>query len=486
MKYLQPLIILALGLKQATGQGFEIQSTNWNSSFELSPSQLKLGNLTSFAGATLNTIINFDRTQLANGGPRQDDFYNIQHIPKDQYPTLPGQVIKLQKFTDPSNFSIPAKIAMSRIIYSTTNINGTLVPASAYVLWPFHAKAFKGRNATSPSAPVVLWTHGTSGFYADAAPSTHRGLFYDDLVPFTLAEAGYAVVAPDYAGLGVGTSWDGSFVPHQYLVSAASAGDALNALRAAQASFPRQLSKDYVVMGHSQGGSAAWRLSELLGEKNNTFSDISKYHLGTIALAPPTNIFAFEGGIQYFLSWIGKDLKRIFPSFNLSDWLTPLGVRKTELMNEVEGGQIATSSILTPEDAQPDWTETWSVRAFKLFEPGYRPVKGPLLLIQGTADPYVGYNTTTTAMEETCKAYPNDIELLYIAEGSHFSSINAARQTWLQWIEDRFKGLPLIQSGCVKSELDSFMPQEYYQTIPNSFPLWAGESQWTYELPTAA
>lgn len=489
MNSLQPLAIMALGLKLATAQerpvSLEIQTTTWNSSFELSPEQLKLGNLTSDAGAILNTIINFDRTQLANGGPHQDEFFNVQNLTKDQWPTKPGKTIKLQKFTDPSPFSIPAKTAMSRIIYSTTNLNGTLVPASAYILWPYQAKIFKGKNTTL-SAPVVLWTHGTSGFYADAAPSTHRGLFYDDLAPFTLAEAGYAVVAPDYAGLGVGTSWDGSFIPHQYLVSDVSAGDALNAIRAAQESFPKQLSKNYVVMGHSQGGAAAWRLSEILGQKDNKFGDIIKGHLGTIALAPPTDIFAFDGGIQNFLSWIGKDLNRIFPSFNLSDWLTPLGVRKTELMNEVEGGQIATSSLLTPQDAQPNWEKTWYVKAFKNFEPGNRPVKGPLLLIQGTGDPYVKPNTTVTAMEETCRSYPNDIELLAVTQGSHFSTINAARQSWLQWIEDRFNGKPLARSGCVKSQLDSFLPQEYYQTIPNSFPLWAGKPQWAYELPTAA
>lgn len=493
-KYLQRLIILALGVKLAKGQDTPlppaIHSTGWNSSFELSAEQLKLGNLTADYGATINTIIKFDRSLLANGGAHEDEFYNVKNLSKDQWPTKPGKTIKLQEFTDPTPFSIPAKTALSRFVYSTTNANGTLIPASAYILWPYHAKRFIGRNNTSASsAPVVLWTHGTSGFYANGAPSTHRDLFYDNFVPFALAEAGYAVVAPDYAGLGVSTSWDGAFIPHQYFASRAGAGDALNALRAAQESFPKKLSNEYVVMGHSQGGAVAWSLAEMLGRKDHKFGDVAKGYLGTVAAAPPTDIFSLVAGIGPFLSWIGKDLDQIFPSFNLSDWLTPLGIRRTELVNQVEGSQMVTGHLLTPEDAivQPDWKGTWSVQAFEKFaNPGNMPFKGPMLVIQGAEDPVVQYNMTKTTVDNTCKRYPNNLEFLVLSGANHFSALNAGKQNWLQWIEDRFEHRTLARSGCVESQLNSFLPIQYYQITPNSFTLWAGKSQWSYELPTAA
>lgn len=494
MLYLRRLAISAFALKLAVAQDANslpaIQSTAWNSSFELSAEQLKLGNLTADYGAIINTIINFDRSQLANGGAHHDEFYDVQNLPKDQWPTEPGKMIKLQKFTDPSSFSIPPKTAMSRIIYSTTNLNGTLIPASAYILWPHHAKNFRGRrNISDSSAPVVLWTHGTSGFYADGAPSTHRGLFYEDFVPFTLAEAGYAVVAPDYAGLGVSTSWDGTFIPHQYFASEAGAGDALNALRVAQKSFSKELSDNYVVLGHSQGGAVAWTLSEVLGRKNHKFGDVAKHHLGTVAMAPPTDIFSLSAGIGPFLAWIGKDLDQIFPAFNLSDWLTPLGTRRTKLSNQVEGSQLVSSYLLTPEEeiVQPGWKETWSVQAFgKLANPGNKNIKGPMLVLQGMDDPVVTYNMTKKAVDRTCRKFPNDLEFLNVPKANHFGVINAGKQNWLQWIEDRFTSQPLTKSGCFKSNLESLMPQEYYQLTAKSFALWAGKPQWSYELPTAA
>ncbi|GFG07350.1 hypothetical protein IFM61392_04809 [Aspergillus lentulus] len=473
--YLRHFAILVLGVRSVTSQAISAaatQSTGWNASFELSPKQLQLANLTSDQGGIINTITNFDRSQLANGGAHEDDFYNVRGLPRDQWPTEPGKTIKLQEFTDPSSFSIPAKTAMSRIIYSTTNANGTLIPASAYILWPFQPKALRRRNHNSAlSAPVVLWTHGTSGFYANGAPSTHRGLFYADIVPFALAEAGYAVVAPDYAGLGVDVSWDGSHVPHQYF---------------SRETFPSHLSGDYVVMGHSQGGAVAWGLSEILARNDTKFEDIGKGYRGAVLAAPPTDALSFTSA--GFLAWIAKDLNQIFPSFNLSDWFTPLGVSRIELLNQIEGSQMVTFAMFSPEEAilQPDWHKTWYAKAFEqLTNPGKRPFKGPILLVQATEDPIVPYNSTKATMQETCKSYPGDLELLAVPQASHFAAINAAKQTLLRWIEDRFEHQPVDKRGCTESQLDSLLPLEHYQVRSNSFPQWAGESQWSYELPTA-
>lgn len=447
--------------------------------------------LTSGQGAIINTITNFDRSQLANGGAHEDDFYNVQGLPRDQWPTEPGKTVKLQEFTDPSPFSIPAKTAMSRIIYSTTNTNGTLVPASAYILWPFQPKALRRKaqnNSGLSSAPVVLWKHGTSGFYANGAPSTHRGLFYADIVPFALAEAGYAVVAPDYAGLGVDVSWDGSHIPHQYFVREAGAHDALNARSAARGSFPHHLSSDYVVMGHSQGGGVAWGLSEILARNHtdNQFEDVGKGYRGAVLAAPPTDALSFTSA--GFLAWIAKDLNQIYQSFNLSDWFTPLAVSRIELLDQIEGSQMVTFAMFSPEEAvlQPGWHETWYAKAFEqLTNPGKRPFKGPILLVQGTEDQIVSYSSTKATMQETCKRYPGDLELLAVPQASHFAAINAAKQTLLRWIEDRFEHRPVDRHGCVESQLGSLLSLEYYQVRSNSFPLWAGESHWSYELPTA-
>ncbi|KAI9375017.1 putative secretory lipase [Aspergillus egyptiacus] len=487
LTYLQNFILLIAGARLATAQAISAaatHSTGWNSTFELTPEQVKLANLTDDQAAVINTITNFDRSQLANGGAHEDDFYNIQTLPQAQWPTLPGKILKLQNFTDPSSFSIPPKTAMSRIVYSTTNANGTLVPASAYILWPYQPKRLRGMNHTS--VPVVLWTHGTSGFYTDGAPSTRRDLCYSDIVPFALAEAGYAVVAPDYAGLGVSTSWDGSFIPHQYFVREAGAHDALNALRAARSAFPAHLSSDYVVMGHSQGGAVAWGLSEILARNDPSFADVTKGYRGAVFAAPPTDGLSFAS--PGFLAWIAKDLDKIYPLFKLSDWFTPLGIRRIELLNQIEGSQMVTFALFSPEEAlvKPDWNETWSATAFAgLANPGKREFKGPVLLVHGTGDVVVPFNSTRMTVRETCEMRPGDLELLAVPEGSHFAAINAARGSWMRWIEERFERRPLERRGCVEEELESLWPVQHYQPLANSFLLWAGEPQWAYEVLTA-
>lgn len=466
----------------------EIQTTKWNSTLKFSPEQLALANLTTDYGNMVENIVNYDRTQLANGGTFADDFYKLP--PNITVPTKPGEAIKVEEFTNPSSWSIPSGSALSRIIYSTTNLNGTLIPASAFILWPYQAKKFReGNPKDNTTAPVVLWTHGTSGFYPSGAPSAHRALFYADFVPFALADAGYVVVAPDYAGLGVGTSWNGKRIPHQYLVREAGANDALNAVRASWNSFPSLLSKDYVVFGHSQGGAVSWGVSEVLARNNSGFGDLAKHHLGTIVAAAAYNTLSFFP--EDFLNWVGKDLDQIYTDFKLSDWLTPLGLARTELLKQIEGSQMASTYLLARKGddiVKPNWNETGAAQWFpQLSNAGNLPFKGPMIVFQGTEDATGGgYEGAYKNVQETCKSQKGDLEFLAVFGAAHFPALRSARQTWLSWIESRFEGRRVENSGCgVYSELRGFLPTDKYQGLPNSFPLWAGEDKWGYELPTA-
>jgi predicted alpha/beta hydrolase len=127
-------------------------------------------------------------------------------------------------------------------------LNASAVPASAYILWPWHAKSF----ANITGVPVVGWGHGTSGIHGECAPSHIRNLWYQYSAPYILALQGYAVVAPDYVGSGVNKTAEGTYVPHEYLANPAGANDVVFAVEAAQKAFP-ELSKEFVTMGHSQG-----------------------------------------------------------------------------------------------------------------------------------------------------------------------------------------------------------------------------------------
>ncbi|KAI0442971.1 hypothetical protein F4803DRAFT_516951 [Xylaria telfairii] len=483
----------------AQGQSNKLQSVGFNSTFTLSAAQIEAANLSAATAADVEAAIRFDRSQLANGGSYEDAFYTLP--PLDSTAPKAGLLLKVQHVTGLASFTLPSNTALSRILYTTTDLNGTVIPASAFVLWPFQPRVFSsghvGRNSTAAKkAPTVLWSHGTSGFFGPQGPSTNRGLWYAHSAPFTLALDGYAVVAPDYGGLGIDKSWDGSAIPHQYLASRVSARDGLYALRAAREAFADLLGHGFVAFGHSQGGGVAWGTAEVVAD--DEFADLRSGFRGAIAASPTTDLFT--GFPQLILPFVGLGLGSVFPSFDLAEWLTPLGVARTELFQQIQGG-IAAAQKLFLDDAttsepvvRDSWNETWYVEAYgRLGNVGSRPLAGPLLVIQGTADLYIPYAVTTKTVRDTCeflesnkdgvKGVGADLEYLVVNGTGHVPTLDPTRPIWLRWIADRFEGRPVARPGCVTTSLESWRPFDSYGPTTNSFLQWAGEPEYAFETP---
>ena len=64
------------------------------------------------------------------------------------------------------------------------SLNGTLSPASAYILWPYTPRV------VVDGFPVICWAHGTGGGFGECAPSHVRNLWYQFTAPYTLALQG--------------------------------------------------------------------------------------------------------------------------------------------------------------------------------------------------------------------------------------------------------------------------------------------------------
>jgi pimeloyl-ACP methyl ester carboxylesterase len=111
-----------------------------------------------------------------------------------------------------------------------------------------------------------------------------------------MALQGYAVLGIDYTGLGVSEYANGSLIPNQAEIFPAAANDLFYGVEAAQAAFPQLLSKEFVVVGHSLGGGAAWAAAERQAQK-----PVNGY-LGAVAGSPATNItaIAIASGIELF------------------------------------------------------------------------------------------------------------------------------------------------------------------------------------------
>ncbi|ETI26089.1 hypothetical protein G647_02866 [Cladophialophora carrionii CBS 160.54] len=141
----------------------------------------------------------------------------------------PGSLLRVEVAINLSGYTVPSSLTISRIIYTTADQNGPMLPASAYVLWPYTPLASAGLK--KDQFPMVVWAHGSSGFFG----------------------AGIAVVAPDYAGLGVDRLPNGQTIAHNWLHGPSQATDLANAVIAARKAFPRNLPADgpFVAVGHS-------------------------------------------------------------------------------------------------------------------------------------------------------------------------------------------------------------------------------------------
>ena len=441
------------------------QDDTFNASFAVPPwsevqSQIDSIGLDNATVSAVEVAIGFERSNWAGYSILSDQFY--LDIPSNASTAPAGSILKVENYTNSTLYTIPPNTALSRFLFQTENANGTVIPASAYILWPWSPRKFNGIIGY----PVVSWAHGTSGQAGECAPSHIRNLWYQYSAPYVLALQGYVVVAPDYAGLGVDHDFSGKHIPHQYYVNQAAANDLVCAVQAAQRAYP-QLSKEFVVMGHSQGGGAAWAAAQRQAEK-----PIPGY-LGTIAGSPATH-YLLPLAYNSLLPLIGQALSSIYPTFSLGDWLTPVGVARENLLQTLQGCQstrLELLSSLSPSQLiSPTWNSTWYFTAFmKLIQTGGRPIAEPMLVLQGTADSAVLPNTTTQAVNDTCNAYPDSqIEYAMYEGADHVPTLYASQRDWLDWIAARFSR-GKVAKGCIQELHSPSLPVEAYQKEGNYF-----------------
>ncbi|KAI9903764.1 hypothetical protein N3K66_000293 [Trichothecium roseum] len=415
----------------------EPQTNTWNSAFSLTEAQINEARLSPSAAHNLNIALRHERTGWATCSVLSDPFY--ASIPANASSAPAGSVLKVEHFTNTTLYTLPPTLALSRLIYQSKTLNGSLVPVSAFVLWPYRARG--GADA----APLVSWAHGTSGIFAECAPSHLRNLLYHFAGPYALALAGYAVVATDYAGLGVARDAAEQPIAHEYTASPAAGNDVLYAARAAHAAFPDQTTEDFAVMGHSQGGGAAWAAAQTQLE-----AGIGGY-LGAVAVSPVTSVadvFAATGSsLGLIQGW--KALARTFPDMPLDEVLTARGQRLAKLAGEAQACYAALGTMvadaLAADPSEPltvddwfgsRWARTWS----GMTAVGGKDFAGPLLVLQGSEDEATLEPLTTKYVNLTCERFPES-ELTYVvAEGvGHIPTMYATQQLWLEWLDERFR-----------------------------------------------
>ena len=397
--------------------------------------------MASSSNVTINAH-NFELSYRAHPSVAEDPFYTV---PQNATDVAPGTLLRVERETNTSFYTLAPNLSLSRFMYQSKTSDGTLVPVSAYVLWPYIAREY------GDGPPVVVWAHGTSGTNDECAPSNIQNLWHHFQAPYQLALLGYVVVATDYAGLGVGADASGKFIVHEYLNGLAQANDVAYSIPAAQKAFP-ELSKRFVVIGSSEGGLAAWGFAEKL------VSEPMDGHLGTIALSPVTrvlNLPATEAVIPQLLLMIAPSLIANFPGFKPEQIFTPEGQQSLEAYVALKGCNTVLFNIQSTNILKDGWqNNTWVQEYQKVAVVGGKRISGAMLVIQGGVDPIVYPQSVTDAVNETLEADPSaKIEYHLLPNVSHAPAMYAGLQIYLDWIAARFSGQP------VKPGFSRFDPQ---------------------------
>ncbi|KAM4065810.1 secretory lipase domain-containing protein [Hirsutella rhossiliensis] len=347
----------------------------------------------------------------------------------------PGDVLKLQPVNPDQRQGIKAGTSIWRFQYTTVDLDGTLVPATGFVAFPYGAPPAGGKFR------LVAYAHGTIGIFPRCVPSTVPNLFdYDTWQP--LVSRGYAVVATDYAGLG------NNATQHKYCSFNAHAADVYYSVVAARRLFGHVLTRKWMAAGHSQGGGAAWKLAE-----SGLVANDAAY-LGTVALAPATYavdmvLRGLDEGAEHsaFLPYLPLAVHRANASYHetlLSDTMR----RRVRL---AETAQLCNSAVLAlTDDLKGQRDQLVSLPGIERdmdtllrWQDAEAPGQGsrspaPVLVLQGLNDTTVLAPITMRAVESSCGKGGNEVHLSLYPGLEHTPVVQAGAPEWLGWIDARF------------------------------------------------
>jgi hypothetical protein len=255
---------------------------------------------------------------------------------------------------------------------------------------------------------------------------------------------GWVIALPDYPGLGTPS-------PHPYLVGQSEGRAVLDAVRAARdLDTGVDLTDEYAIWGHSQGGHAALFAGQLAE------SYLPEYPLaGVAALAPATrlqqNLGAIEGTragnvLTIFAVESWSDYYADIPDGTLTDRAQrPADRIAQNCLNQPSRFRIILAGLVLPDSivaidpaTDPIWTTHLDANS-----PDPDAIRAPVFVAQGLADQIIVPDITRTWVTERCgggspttwTAYP-DLD--------HVAVVGPGGNDALAWTIDRFASVALV------------------------------------------
>lgn len=342
----------------------------------------------------------------------------------------PGEIIRA------AAIDAPDSVKAWRVLYHSTTHDGRDLPVSALVVVP-------DQPAPSGGFPVVSVAHGTVGMARACAPSLipfqrrtlTQGSFFTKMVkPFT--DAGYAVAATDYQGLGTpGT--------HPYLVGEVAGRNVLDAARMIRALPNLELSDETLIWGHSQGGQAA----AFAGQIAHSYAPNLDL-LGVITGSPAAELDMIADEVAQLrkrslqtglMVMIIRAWSIVYPELEPESILTTRAIRSMGNLDQDCTGTALLAYLLYPAPSyiKPNATKTSPLPdLIDKNTPGKTRTPAPILVFQGESDPLIRPQFTRAFVQRLCSAGNTVSVNMYPGEG-HLSVIAPSMPDTLAWISDR-------------------------------------------------
>lgn len=381
-------------------------------------------------GAALGSI------QLLGGVPlpKPDAFYT----PPASVPAEHGKLIR----SEPLTTGVPNGAQAFKILYTTTNSDGSPAVASGTVLLP----DWVGSGADYAPLPVLTVSHGTTGVVDGCAPSLSATPFADGAgtaMAQLVVDHGWAAVVSDYTGMGTaGTA--------AYLVGEAEARNVLDASLAARELEGIGLSNDTVIWGHSQGGQGSLWSGQIAGE----YAPELTVH-GVAAFAPAADLFGLAEADKdnpagkTVSAYIAATWNELYPELNLEAQLTPGSAGPVEkIAGLCFSGSDAVAAILrgsqVPNQIFPDAVLAGEFGDKLKAQSPTGPWPAPVLVAQGLSDQLVLPRLQVEWVNSTCQA-GNVVDFRTYAGRDHVSVVasdSPLTEEIVGWTLERLAGEP--------------------------------------------
>jgi len=372
---------------------------------------------------------------VALSAPAPDGLPAFYKTPSSLSGKKAGTLLKSEKVLAPT-----VNGTVYRVMYVSETVSGKPIPVTGLVVVP---------NTAAPKGgyPVVSWGHGTNGMTDKCAPSLKPEKI-DELANGLLAD-NWLITASDYQG-------EGTPGLHPYIAGIAAAQNTIDIVRAA-AQLPKvQVSKNYVVWGHSQGGQTAM-YAHAIAPKYAAELNLK----GVVAGAPPSQFdliydYLKDSEFRYYLLMSAGGLNAAYGDKKapLDKVLTPKGIA---LLDELEKGcsgylsdtlgdiSIEETNLTNPFDV-PEWKKLFVANDPKNITTTNNI---PLLIIHGGEDEQIPTVSSQLLTNKLCGIGQKMQRWVYPGQ-SHSGVIASSATDMVGWIKARFANTP-VASGVAPS-----------------------------------